>query len=109
MGLTTALKRVDFPTLGRPTIPAFKLMLTLEEKHRFWRVKTPTNLELPENNNWFLQRRDLEGNKAIAVTTLLQAALAMVLIFSASQLKISKCVRRLFCLLSFYRKLQRMC
>lgn len=30
-GLTTALKRVDFPTLGRPTIPALKLMVILEE------------------------------------------------------------------------------
>lgn len=83
--LTTALKRVDLPTLGRPTIPAFKLMLTLDAKHRFWRVKTPTNLELPENNNWFLHKRDVEGKKAKAVTTLVQAALAIVLIFSTSK------------------------
>lgn len=62
--LTTALKRVDLPTLGRPTIPAFKLMLTLEEKHRLCKVKTPTNLDLPE------KRRDLEGSKVRAVTTL---------------------------------------
>lgn len=26
---TTALKRVDFPTFGRPTMPAFKLILIL--------------------------------------------------------------------------------
>ena len=29
-GLTTALKRVDLPTLGRPTMPALRLMLILE-------------------------------------------------------------------------------
>ena len=29
--LTTALKRVDFPTLGRPTIPALRLMLILDD------------------------------------------------------------------------------
>ena len=32
--LTTALKRVDFPTLGRPTMPALRLMLILEEENR---------------------------------------------------------------------------
>lgn len=37
-GLTTALKRVDFPTLGRPTIPALRLMLILEDEEKRRRV-----------------------------------------------------------------------
>lgn len=31
-GHTTALKRVDLPTLGRPTMPALRLMLILDEE-----------------------------------------------------------------------------
>lgn len=31
---TTALKRVDLPTLGRPTMPALKLMLILAAEKR---------------------------------------------------------------------------
>ena len=37
--LTTALKRVDFPTLGRPTMPAFKLMLILQEDENLLRAR----------------------------------------------------------------------
>ena len=32
VGHTTALKSVDFPTLGRPTMPALRLMLILGEE-----------------------------------------------------------------------------
>lgn len=44
--LTTALKRVDLPTLGRPTMPALRLMLIFdeeEEKGRHFPVKPPIN------------------------------------------------------------------
>lgn len=38
---TTALKRVDFPTLGSPTIPAFKLMLIFEQEVEKRRLRVP--------------------------------------------------------------------
>lgn len=54
--LTTALKRVDFPTLGRPTIPALRLMLILEdddeEENGFPLPRPPSTSTV--NRQWLL-------------------------------------------------------
>lgn len=62
--LTTALKRVDFPTLGRPTIPALKLMLIFAEENcrvftsREWVVSGCLSHRRAE----FCKREDLSGS-----------------------------------------------
>jgi hypothetical protein len=83
--LTTALKRVDFPTLGRPTIPAFKLMLIFEEEaeNRLLAIpKNPVNWELLVKKEWFLHTGnddvDFLGRRDKAGTRLLHATLAIL-------------------------------
>jgi hypothetical protein len=49
--LTTALNRVDFPTLGRPTIPALRLMLM--------RVREMENLRL--HCHWRRSGEEVQG------------------------------------------------
>lgn len=62
--LTTALNRVDFPTLGRPTIPAFKLMLIFAAENcrvftsREWVVSECLSHRRAE----FCEREDLSGS-----------------------------------------------
>lgn len=61
--LTTALNSVDFPTLGRPTMPALKLMVILDEN---WRRRKP--MVSARFGHWrgdFLSREYLRGRRAI--------------------------------------------
>ncbi|KAJ6967029.1 hypothetical protein NC652_004553 [Populus alba x Populus x berolinensis] len=83
--LTTALKRVDLPTLGRPTIPAFKLMLIFAEEaeNRLLAIpKNPVNWALLVKKEWFLHRGnddvDFFGRRDKAGTRLLHATLAIL-------------------------------
>lgn len=39
------MKRVDFPTLGRPTMPAFKLMLIFVAEDDIKRLRKPMDIE----------------------------------------------------------------
>lgn len=63
--LTTALKRVDFPTLGRPTIPAFKLMLILEFEEK--RRRKPMEREVSEKQieDVLVKKEDFNGSATI--------------------------------------------
>lgn len=79
--LTTALNRVDFPTFGRPTIPAFKLILIFEEdENRLLIPWTPINWELLANREGLVHRNDdgdFDGRRDKAGNRLLQATLAI--------------------------------
>lgn len=75
--LTTALKRVDLPTLGRPTIPAFKLMLNPEAENRLLIPKRPIKRDLSANWFWFANNDDLVGIALKAVIKLLRAIIAI--------------------------------
>jgi hypothetical protein len=62
--LTTALKRVDLPTLGRPTMPALRLMLTLEdeEEKRWVNPKQPMKWDFSvRRRDCFLEKDDFNG------------------------------------------------
>lgn len=61
--LTTALNSVDFPTLGRPTMPARKLMLILATEKRLL-MSTTGFVDSESRNHWWeepLRKEDLSG------------------------------------------------